>query len=680
MLSRRIPLGTLLGGFNAGLLLVALGGLAWVAISLLWRLADEQALGRVLQANTSAQIVIARIEHDTLLDARLLSERPTLRRLITDENLPELRTFLDRFRTSSLLDGVAVQAHGQLLVAQGLALPPILPSAEQPLHLLASPDGDGLLLTAYAALPDLPTEGVIVIRRLGQRVAEDLSGEIGLAAFVFSLATSVTDAQRAELHNAVLTDGTPRAQRLAILDRYVAVSPIRDALGFPIGIIEVQLPADSVNGPVRAFIQLILLLAVALAIMAALLNLLAGRILSRPLARLTTAALFIGRGDLERPIPRGLSAEIDTLSTTLDEMRLRLLSLTADLRRQQSEREAILTGIVEGVYSVDRERRVRYINPQAATLLGVTPDAAIGRFCGDLLNPRRLDGVRPCEEHCPIIHARFRQGARATEQIVGHDGRIRHVVITAAPLVDEVQVQVLRDETEIETSRRLRDTIMANISHEFRTPLSAQLASIELLLDQLPDLSPDQIGQLVRSLQRSTLRLTQLVDNLLESARVEAGHIKIRQRQVALDAVVEDALELIRPLLEQRSQTTVNALPYPLPMIIGDAARLTQVFVNLLANAHKYAPTGSTITVGGAVEAESIRLWVADQGTGSALLRDGTPFERFVRTAGDEPEQSGMGLGLWICQSIIERHRGTIEARSSSEGTTVSITLPKEVP
>jgi signal transduction histidine kinase/HAMP domain-containing protein len=436
------------------------------------------------------------------------------------------------------------------------------------------------------------------------------------------------------------------------------------------------LPAAELRELARRLLVPIGLLAAGLALLVGLANLLLGRMISRPLGRLTAAAAAIGRSDLEQPTPRGPSAEIDALAGALDEMRLRLLTLTADMRRQQAESAAVLSGIVEGVYAVDRERRVRYINPQAAAMLGVEPAAAVGRFCGDLLRPRAVGGVRPCEDHCPIVHARFRQGARTTEHLVGADGRVRSVVITSSPLVDEAQVQVLRDETELETSRRLRDTLIANISHEFRTPLSAQLASIELLRDQLDAQTPPQVAQLVGSLQRSTLRLTQLVDNLLESARVEAGQDGLRRGAVHLDELVEGALELVRPLLVQRGQQVAVQLPFPPPTLAGDAPRLTQVLVNLLANAHKYAPAGSTIRVGAAAEGATLRLWVADEGPGSPLLRDGALFERFVRAPGDEPEQSGVGLGLWICKSIVERHGGSIGARSGPGGAVVTISLP----
>lgn len=403
-----------------------------------------------------------------------------------------------------------------------------------------------------------------------------------------------------------------------------------------------------------------------------------GRRLGRPLLRLSRAAARIGSGDLQTPVAAAASAEIGTLAATLEEMRRRLLRLTDDLRQQQAEAEAIVTGIVEGVFSVDRARRIRYLNPQAAAMLSTTREAALGRFCGDVLHPQGRDGVRPCENQCPIVHARFRRGARATEHLLLPNGERRTVVITSAAPTDEVQVQVLRDETEIEATRRLRDAILANISHEFRTPLSAQLASIELLLDQLPDLHTDQIGSLVTAQQRGTLRLMQLIDNLLESARIEAGQDRIRRQPVALDEVVEEALELTRPLLEQRHQTVVFELPYPLPPVCGDAQRLQQVFVNLLGNANKFAPAGSTIEIGGTVSTTSLTIWVADQGPGLPATANQGMFKRFVRSSGEEPEQSGVGLGLWLVKSIVERHGGQVEAQTLATGTRICIVLPVE--
>jgi signal transduction histidine kinase len=170
--------------------------------------------------------------------------------------------------------------------------------------------------------------------------------------------------------------------------------------------------------------------------------------------------------------------------------------------------------------------------------------------------------------------------------------------------------------------------------------------------------------------------LTQLIDNLLESVRIEAGRDSVRRGRLALDEVIEEAVELTAPLIRQREQDLQMNLPYPLPPLWGDAPRLTQVLVNLLANANKFAPAGSTITIGGLVEERWVTLWVEDQGPG--LPAGSELFERFVRSAGEEPEQSGMGLGLWLVKSIIERHGGRVEARRMAGGTRLCISLPRE--
>jgi len=161
--------------------------------------------------------------------------------------------------------------------------------------------------------------------------------------------------------------------------------------------------------------------------------------------------------------------------------------------------------------------------------------------------------------------------------------------------------------------------------------------------------------------------------------RLEAGVAAIRRSPVQLDEVVEDAVESTTPLLRQRSQSIEVELPWPLPPLLGDATRLTQVFVNLLANANKYAPEGSTIRVGGSVRDGHALVWVEDDGPGLPPEATRNLFERFVRgrsAAGDEPEAGGMGLGLWIARSIVERHGGTLQPQGEGPGTRMCVVLP----
>jgi len=663
----RLRLSTLLILINVGLLLLAVAGVAVAAARLLQQLADEQALARVTQAGLTARAEIDRAGAGALTAARLLAERPTLLRLLQQGDTAALAPFLTQFQRTSELDGSAVLRHGHVISSSGARLPweaIAAAGAGADRFLYRRDPGEPLAQGALAAVPALPGAQVLVATMLDEAFTRALSDELGLAVAILppSAGLGTSDAVAAARN-----DG---------LARYQARVPLRSPSGDLQGMVQTSLPTTGITLSLQKLMQSLLLLALVVAALAALASFLVGQWLGRPLQVLTGAAARIGRGDLDTPILVAPGGEIGTLAATLEEMRWRLLRLTADLRRQQSESQAIITGIVEGVFSVDRERRIRYVNPQAAALVGIAERDILGRFCGDVLNPQGPGGVRPCAEHCPIVHARFRGGAHATERLALRDGSMRSVVITSAPFADEQQVQVLRDETEVEATRRLRDAVLANISHEFRTPLSAQLASIDLLLDQLPDLNTDQIGQLILSLQRGTLRLTQLIDNLLESARIEAGRHAIRRRPVALDEVVEGALELTRPLLRQRAQEALVELPFPLPQVLGDAPLLTQVFVNLLANANKFAPAGSTITIGGAVGVAEVALWVEDQGPGLPASNGAALFGRFVRSGADEPEQSGVGLGLWIVQSIVERHGGRVEAGGIGTGARIKVVLP----
>lgn len=667
-------LSTLLIAVNVGLLLLATCGIAWIAMRLLQGFADEQALQRVAQGSALGRQEVYRVSDGTLMTAQLLAERPTLRRLLESDDRVALQQFIEQFGTTSRLDGIAILDGSRVLAQYGVVDPTML-SATQEQTFLGGLTGQPWLV-AGAWSPILSHDGTyaLVTRVLDAGFAEQLSRDVGLELRI--VPAGAIDSNSGTRQRA-LTTGQQVTARDDMRDVYVTDTPLSAPSGTIVGVIESVLPTGTVTGSLTRLTTTLVLLALAVAAIAAVVSFLVGRRLGRPLFALTTAASRIGNGDLLTPVPRVASAEIGTLSNALEEMRTQLLDLTANLRHQQAEAQAIVQGITEGVFSVDRQRRIQFLNSQAAAMLDIDAQQAVGRFCGDVLRPIGPGGERPCAEHCPIVHARFRGNARATEHLTLANGERRTVVITSAPTSGERQVQVIRDETELEATRRLRDAILANISHEFRTPLSAQLASIELLLDQLDQLDVADIGRLIVSLQRGTLRLTQLIDNLLESARIESGQYRIRQSAVALDEVVEEALALTQPLLDQRDQQVEIDLPFPMPPVRGDTRRLTQVLVNLLANANKYAPAGSTITIGGDVGDETASVWVEDQGPG---LPAGGPslFTRFVRSAYDEPEQSGTGLGLWLVKAIVEKHEGQVEAHSTEQGTRMRVILPIE--
>ena len=665
-----------------GLLLLAIVALATGSIGLLREQADEQALARVQLAGVSARDELRRHSDEALTSARLLASRPTLLRLVRGGNPEQLDFFLRRFCETGRLDACAVVVGDSVLAATGPfrwdeLSAPVAEQGER--FLLAPPSVPDGLLGASAELASLPGTQVVVLRYFDRRLAAKLAERAGMDIRLVRLSDwlETVEPDLKKLHSAAVTDGTTVARIIAEAGIYASSTPVSAVTGEGVALIEARLPVSSVTQAVDRFVTRLLLIAAVLAVLALFATWLLASRIGQPLQLLADAARRLGRGDFSTSIPVRGTAEVAALAGTMDDMRRNLIDLTAALRRREAEAQALLQGVVEGVYAVDGERKIRYLNPQAARMLGVDAAAAVGRFCGDVLRPCGSDGQRPCDVSCPIEAARVAGKGQATELLERADGARRVVVITSAGPVEGMQVQVMRDETELEAVRRARDSILANISHEFRTPLAAQQASIELLRDGLAEMSREQVEELVASLQRGTLRLTRLIDNLLESVRIESGQLAIRRQPVELAQVVEDAQELVGGLFAQRRQTLRVELPVDLPVIPGDAQRLTQVVTNLLANANKFGPEGSDIRVGAHRHGAEVSLWIEDEGPGVPDLEGSSIFERFYRSADQEPEPRGLGLGLWIVKSIVDRHGGRVQVERTAAGRTrFAVTLP----
>src|SRR5579883_1996607 len=683
------PADTSLGWWMAAvqvLLVLLVGiGLSATAIGMLRGLADSQGKARVLLAGATAHEDVRRMTEDALNSARVLAQRPTLQRLLDQHQDDAIAPFLRRFCDTSQLDACAVFSGATLLASTG----PTLDwqgikseSAEQGPTFLALPGN--LRLPALGAFVSMPGPGdirIYVLRLLDARLAQELTQRVGTRVHFVDYRSYTSDPVNAftPLYSAALADGHSAVRRIDSLGLYEASVPLFASTGEAIGFIDAGVPTALVESSTSRLIRNLVLTTFILAAFAVL----AGAILSRrvvgPVKALTDSAVRIGQGDFSVSIPPGGAAEVGALARTMDDMRRNLLELTGTLRRREAEAQAVLGGIVEGVYAVDEHRNIRYLNAQAARLLRIEPQDAVGRFCGDVLKPLEEDGRRPCDHRCPILMARSEGSAQCVERLRRGE-ETRTAVITSASPVEGLQVQVIRDETDLEAVRRARDSVLANISHEFRTPLAAQLASIELLLDNLETMLPAQRRELTESLQRGTLRLTRLIDNLLESVRIESGQLAIRRQNVDLAEVIEDARTLIGSLLALRRQRLEVSLPEDLPLIEGDKHRLTQVFVNLLANANKFAPEDSTVRIGCEAEEGRIAVWVEDEGPGPASFAGEGLFAPFSRGAEHEPEPGGLGLGLWIVRSIVERHGGSVGVERTEEGRTrFRMLLPVEV-
>jgi signal transduction histidine kinase len=660
-------------------------GISYSAIRMLHDLADEQGKGRVQVAATMARERMRRLSEDALTAARELAGRNILQRLLADARADTVTPVIRRACEAAGMDVCAV-VNGQQVLAMSGPDPDwdtiATESAEQGAMFMALPKNVRTpLLGAYAPLGDGPAR-VYVLRFLDQRMAEGLAKQVGLEIRLVDYRAYSDDPVNAftKLYSDSLNDGRSGVRRIESEHVYASSAPVFASSGEAIALIAALLPTDTIDGTAGHLIRKLVVTALVLAALAVLAGVILSELVAGPVKALTESAVRLGQGDFSTSIPPGGAAEVGQLARTMETMRRNLVELTGTLRRSEAEAQAVLGGIVEGVYAVDSDRRIRYLNPQAARLLGVTPEEAVGRFCGDVLRPVFEDGRRPCDFRCPILEARAHGSAKSVEQLTANQGELRTTVITSSNSVDGLQVQVIRDETELEAVRRARDSVLANISHEFRTPLAAQLASIELLLEGIEQMQPAQRKELVLSLERGTLRLTRLIDNLLESVRIESGQLSIRRQSVELAEVIEDARALVGSLLALRRQSLEVEIPDGLPLIEGDKPRLTQVFVNLLANANKFAPEDSVVRIGARAEDTQVISWVEDEGPGPAAGESEIIFTRFKRGSDEEPEPGGLGLGLWIVKSIVDRHGGDIALeRTPQERTRFTLILPAEL-
>jgi PAS domain S-box-containing protein len=337
--------------------------------------------------------------------------------------------------------------------------------------------------------------------------------------------------------------------------------------------------------------------------------------------------------------------------------------------------ENLFQSVREGIATLDENRLVTSFNPSAERITGWGEQDAIGKPIEEILRPAvgRAEFLEQLtsSERMPLINVVNRQGEEITLALT------RASLRSPASLPSKT-VLVFRDVTEQDAAQRLRSYFLANISHEFRTPLSALKASVELLLEEIENLSKAETVELVKSLHFSVTGLQTLIDNLLESVSIEAGRFHIRRRPTDLQTLVADAHQLMQPLLERRNQLLVIDIPADIPVAEVDPMRVTQVLVNLISNASKYAPMDKPIELCVRLEsANMLRISVSDQGSGISAADRENVFRRFIRLDEKDKAQYGVGLGLSVVKTIVESHGGRVglEERPGG-GSTFWFTLP----
>jgi two-component system sensor histidine kinase KdpD len=234
-------------------------------------------------------------------------------------------------------------------------------------------------------------------------------------------------------------------------------------------------------------------------------------------------------------------------------------------------------------------------------------------------------------------------------------------------------VEVAQDALVRMESERLRNSLLAALSHDLRTPLTVLVGLAESLTLTKPPLSPVQLES-AEAIQDEARRMSTLVSNLLDMARIESGEVKLNLQWQPLEEVVGSALNAARAMLKQHA-VEVN-MPRDLPLVRFDALLIERVLVNLLENASKYTPPGSKITLAARTVGDNLSVSVSDDGPGLTAGREEAVFQKFTRGE-RESATPGVGLGLSICRAIVESHHGKIVAMNRpGGGARFTFTLP----
>jgi PAS domain S-box-containing protein len=345
------------------------------------------------------------------------------------------------------------------------------------------------------------------------------------------------------------------------------------------------------------------------------------------------------------------------------------LSSTNDL-------ESLLSSLPDAVYFKDARGRFLRANQAMADRLGLAePRDAIGKTAFEVPNVAAATALHRDDD--AVLQSGEAQHFRL-ERWEASSGAVEWALVTRLPLRDRAgdvvgMIGIFHDVTEqkraeekVHEAVRRRDQFLAMLSHELRNPLGAIVTATALLKKQLAE---NEHARPLAILQRQSLQMARLLDDLLEANRVTENTIELKRQVVDLRAVASEAAEGSRTCMEARRVTFTADLGREPLFIDGDPARLQQLQVNLLQNAAKYTAPGGHVTLALTREADSAVLCVRDDGAGIPKEMLESVFELFVQGSRKlDRSQGGMGLGLTLVRSLVAMHGGTVSAHSEGEG------------
>ena len=458
----------------------------------------------------------------------------------------------------------------------------------------------------------------------------------------------------------------------ATLDRdscYLAVAVSYH--GEPGYILRLAVPLEDVHTSVSAVRRRILAASLVAALLALSVAYFFSNSLSRRISRLREFAESLVHAPATEVLNSGAGDELGALAQSLNLTARQLRELVDRVSLESARREAILSGMVEGVLAVTQEMRVAFCNDYFLR--------ALGRNDPPGENTPLVELSRDPELRI-LMEQVLSSGAAAKQRIQLTSAAGRAFEVQAAPLSTPSYrgvIAILHDITDLERLERVRRDFVANVSHELRTPLTAIRGYAETLLEGALE-DPENNRKFLEIIKAHSIRLNNIASDLLTLSELESGKPPADPESVGINSAIQAALRTVESEARLRGVHLVWQ-PGKDATVRGDRTRLEQAFINLLDNAVKFNRPGGEVRVENGISDEAkVRIDVTDSGIGIPSEDLSRVFERFYRVdKARSRDMGGTGLGLSIVKHVIERMGGSVSAKSQlGKGSTFTVLLP----
>ncbi|MBW3645641.1 MAG: HAMP domain-containing protein [Actinobacteria bacterium] len=472
--------------------------------------------------------------------------------------------------------------------------------------------------------------------------------------------------------------------RQVVGDRFVAADAV--AGGEPVFAVVVSAPTTVVDDTRQSLFRTLFLVALGAALAALLLAGLVGERIGAALRRLTRTAEEIRAGNLDARAGLERDDELGTLGEAFDSMAAGLGAMTGELRdaaideaRLRSRLEAVVAGMGEALMAVDAAGTVTDFNAAAEELF----DLPAADVCGESVTSLALAGTSGDDLTARMAMPRIEPWS-TTGAVTRRDGSTVPVAVSCGAVrgpAGEIGggVVVLRDlrpEREVE---RMKTEFLANISHEWKTPLTPIKAYAAMLSSR--DFPPERAREFASEILLGAGQLERVITRLVNFATVSAGRLELRTEAVPVDDLLEAAEARWRDRINER-HTVVRRVSRGTPAVEGDRRYLDQMIDELIDNAVKYSPGGGQVVLsaraGGDGVAPTVELSVSDRGVGIPADRLESIFGDFAQGDGSATRRfGGLGLGLALVRQVSQAHGGGLTCRSrAGQGSTFTLVLP----